>query len=1388
MKRDSRSRLGLVLIAGVSTCLPLLIGQGCPIESGRPSPGDYLPVVRVVAPAVNRLSVAGDNITVMYDALNPVFGASGSLRVWGFWDTDGIYNGNETTFATSLPSGEGKIASLSTSGMSPGTIYVGIAAENAAGLTTAYAPGRVTLAATAAVTFHYPQENVTVGAGATIPISFTAGTGVTSFTWSLFYDTDEVFNGDEPVIDTGANTTSSVVEREWAISIDMQPGTYYIGARVVTPDLAENIGYADGLVIITAGPFLQILRPVPGDTHAIGTPIPIVFAAGNPQGGDPTIRLFVDPDADPLNGNSTDIATVAASTGGFVWRSTTDFNPGDYYIGAEMIGAVPPLFDFSGPILLLGAGEYMGGGGGGGAGSSLLLSIRSPARDEIRFSGERYTIRWTTNLTIGQGTIEVFREPDVNDDGVPDGADRRVPLSPPGLDASTMTLDFDTTGIAGKYFIGGTVTPEGGESVTAYSKGTLTILPSSFWVGDLRSLKVDEQPSVQSRYFKGAVFRGFNIGDNLGSSMAVGDDFDGDGVQEIILVAQFGKPWFLNQGGRGAGEAYMIYGTAGRRYLGNYDVNSTGSQRLPGTIFTGIVPNPNNPNTPKGYTGTTVAYTVDGEPAPPHTSEGLQSVILIPDQDNDGKKELVFAFPFCNSYSLRYQAIDGIHPAPPRDIGRLEENGHFLRGGLVIVSSTNSLLNSRTALSRHFDRTLMLQEVGQVFSNMSVWDFPVNHFGIPAMEDFCPYCEDPDLPRDGIVDIAFFPGEGFNQDTLTDTTFPIFGLGVSSEGRGIDPPRLATPEPVLGEFNTEEYALEIRFGQTLSLSQIDPPPGPGSGYFVGGRMLTYCQTTNFDDLGRPIHPFGLFPPTGYMRVLGTGFYYDSLPMLPRDGPQPVQCGAIFWGQYLDYCPPDRFADALEPYGCRILGQTTTQLFTNPPTTANLFGHSVSVSGDFLMIGAPLRTAKKLDVTALRNDPFAGDRPDSGTVYMLQLKRPGVPDYKYLWNSMGYTSTDDNGNVTYSDDSTAPAPHNYIIQDVGYSRCWGGTSSKYLDPGDVAFEMSRPFHIVGQAGDRIGDVTGLLDIDDDGVDDFAVGGAGTHGDRGAVYVIYRRQPEIEADYLLERIQLDPSNLNRLNGLMILGRPGERLGTAIAGVGPRPTELKDDYNADGYPDVLIGSPKVASGGRFEAGEAFILFGGEKLLSPAGGATIPQLRDQGHGMVLAGAQAYGHAGTTVASAGDINRDGIADMLIAAPDASPMFDSDGDGRVDTIGMDLDGDRMPDDLNGDGTPDDMTGAGLVYVVFGGRHLTGTIGLDQIGTENLPGFVIVGRKAGDHLGGGLTQNGLLSRGLSSAGDLDGDGFDDLMVSSVLADPDGKTDAGEVYVIYGFSTPIRPRNN
>ena len=58
---------------------------------------------------------------------------------------------------------------------------------------------------------------------------------------------------------------------------------------------------------------------------------------------------------------------------------------------------------------------------------------------------------------------------------------------------------------------------------------------------------------------------------------------------------------------------------------------------------------------------------------------------------------------------------------------------------------------------------MMLQEVGQVFNNMTLSVDGNGRFGIPAVENFIPYCCTDDHARSDLpVDTAFFPGEGFN--------------------------------------------------------------------------------------------------------------------------------------------------------------------------------------------------------------------------------------------------------------------------------------------------------------------------------------------------------------------------------------------------------------------------------------------------------------------------------------------------------------------------------------------------------------------------------------------------------------------------------------------------
>ncbi len=1339
MSIGPRCRSGLVLTLGAIASLPVFMGQGCP---GLQLPGSG-PSVTVRSPSIDQTVAAGDLVTIVYDA------TGSSLTVKSFFDKDGVPNsGDEVTVGNNLASGSNKFTQFPTNGVAPGVYRVGITASNSSGSATTYAAGKVTVAGSAIAVFTSPAADIRVGAGVIVPIRFTLGAGTTDFSYRLFYDTDGIFDNDEITITSGTNTNSSIVESGFDTA-GLQPGTYFVGVRItLSAGGSITTSYAGGTVTLVTGAFIQVLSPTVGLVAIPGTQIQVIVAASDPGNNASTIRIFYDPDNTFTNGNDITIATLPVTGSGIIW-DTTNVPGGTYFVGAELQnGFIPPQVSYSaGPVTLVGGTTGSLGGGGGTA----VLTVTTPLVPTTIIQGKVFRVNWRTNLLPGAGTVTVFREPDLDKDGLPDGTATRVTIGNAGIDASIQFADFDTTGTLGTFFIGATVTPISGAVETDYAAGTLTVRTLIFWVGELNTKRdVEGKVINQSGPFQGGVFRGYNFRDNLGSSMIAADDFDGDGRNEIVLAAQFGKPFLFSQGGRGAGEAYMIYSQA-LRYRGDFDVNAIGtSSSLPGLIFTGIIPNPfaGNDIDPLGLNrqlaGSSTPYKVDGQVAGRFDTEGLRSITLIPDQDEDGVKELVFGFPWCNSYSLENQVLDGTHPAPLPGLGRLENNGHFLRGGVVIVSSRNPLLNNRLAISRHFDRVLELQEVGQVFNAM----FDIVGYGLPATADNCPKAAQ--IPGgvtgcsatpDGAGDTVIFPCEGFDQDTFFQ----------------IDPPRLATAR------DAADLLIPSGCGDLIDLSQVDPPPGPTDPFFVGGRTPgslspgddAFCSPGTSDAAGCPIPPFGFASFFGFMRIIGTGHYYDW-----EDTAAPA-------------CSPLRMANPREPFGCRIVGQTTTQVTVN--TTANRFGSSISASGDFLLIGAPLRTVEQIDVPLL---PTAS-RSQAGEIYMLQLKRPGAPIDQFMWALPSVTDPFDPLLGVIPNDNL-PLPHNFIIRDVGYTRC----EPRPFGPGTIEFEMSRPFHIVGAApGDHVGEVTGLHDMNNDGVEDVAVGGPGTNSGRGAVYVIYRRPPEVEGNYLLEKLQVATSDPERLNGLMIIGEPGENLGNAIAGGGA----LLDDYNDDGRPDLLIGSPNSNPGSGAGAGQVFILFGGKNLLNPSGGSRIADLRAAGDGMLITGANAGDAAGTTIANAGDVNGDGTPDILISAPNASPRFDTDGDGTF-TIGMDLDGDNLADDLDNDGTANDLTGAGLVYVVFGGAHLTGTISLNLIGTANLPGIVIVGKKAGDHMGGGRTQptnpadpeSGLLARGVASAGDIDGDARGDLLIGSILADPDGKTDAGEVYLVYGFT--------
>ena len=128
-----------------------------------------------------------------------------------------------------------------------------------------------------------------------------------------------------------------------------------------------------------------------------------------------------------------------------------------------------------------------------------------------------------------------------------------------------------------------------------------------------------------------------------------------------------------------------------------------------------------------------------------------------------------------------------------------------------------------------------------------------------------------------------------------------------------------------------------------------------------------------------------------------------------------------------------------------------------------------------------------------------------------------------------------------------------------------------------------------------------------------------------------------------------------------------------------------------------------------------------------------DGSNGFRIDGVAEFDQSGFSVSSAGDINGDGFDDLIIGARDADPNGNSSGSS---------------------------------YVVFGsGSGFTSTLNLFTL--TGLNGFRIGGAAPLDRSG----------RSVSSVGDINGDGIDDLIVGADGADPNGSY-SGSSYVVFG----------
>ncbi|MFM7577810.1 MAG: beta strand repeat-containing protein, partial [Microcystaceae cyanobacterium] len=224
---------------------------------------------------------------------------------------------------------------------------------------------------------------------------------------------------------------------------------------------------------------------------------------------------------------------------------------------------------------------------------------------------------------------------------------------------------------------------------------------------------------------------------------------------------------------------------------------------------------------------------------------------------------------------------------------------------------------------------------------------------------------------------------------------------------------------------------------------------------------------------------------------------------------------------------------------------------------------------------------------------------------------------------------------------------------------------------------------------IGAIALIPDVNQDGKADLLIGGT------GAAVILFGSN--------LSTQTLDLATINPGQGFVLLDDTGNYLPLQVSSAG--------DVNGDGINDIIVGQPagQDAQGQPF-TGNAYVLFGGSNLSTGANNTLGFSALNGSNGFTIVG------AGTEVIGAGDINGDGVADLIVSEPDAQNQ------------------------------------SGVSYVIYGGQTnqigSVASINVSQVGTT-VNGYVI----------GQANANQLSGSSVSPIGDINGDGKIDLLVGA-----------------------------